>query len=128
MLDIIYEDNLIYIQIEQAEIPWLKVFTKEEIKEFSQCSKELRLHILEVLDIIEKLMIEQFKPIKINIASFGNYCPHVHFHIQARFENDSYYPEPTWGLKQRQSSLKIENIDEFYNKVQKKLQRKIFDN
>ena len=121
MSNIIFQDNLIRVEIEEFEIPWLKIFTKENIKEFSQCNKELRLYILDTLDIIEKIMIKEFNPIKINIASFGNYVPHVHFHIQARFKNDSYFPEPTWGKKQRDSNIKFRNLDKFYEKVKNKL-------
>jgi len=120
--NIIYQNNLIRVEIEEFEIPWLKIFTQENIKEFSQCNKELRLNILETLDIIEKIMIEEFNPTKINIASFGNYVPHVHFHIQARFENDSFFPEPTWGKKQRDSDIKIKDLDKFYKKIKNKLE------
>jgi diadenosine tetraphosphate (Ap4A) HIT family hydrolase len=42
---------------------------------------------------------------KINIASFGNLLPQVHWHIMARFETDSYFPEPMWGQKQRACSM-----------------------
>jgi len=121
MSNIIYKNNLIRVEIEEFEIPWLKIFTNENIKEFSQCNKELRLYILDTLDIIEKIMIEEFNPSKINIASFGNYVPHVHFHIQARFESDSYFPEPTWGKKQRNSKIQFNNLDKFYEKVKNKL-------
>jgi len=123
--NIIYENKLIRVEIEEFEIPWIKIFTQDKIKEFSQCTKELRLHILDVLDIIEKIMIEEFNPTKINIASFGNYCPVVHFHIQARFEEDSYFPEPTWGKKQRESKLEFKNLNEFYKKIYNKLEKEI---
>jgi diadenosine tetraphosphate (Ap4A) HIT family hydrolase len=117
MSNIIYEDKLVRIEIEEFEIPWVKIFTQDSIKEFSQCSKELRLYILEVLDIIETIMIKQFNPTKINIASFGNYLPQVHFHIQARFKDDSYFPEPTWGTKQRESDIRFDDLDIFYDKI-----------
>ena len=121
MSNIIFEDNLIRVEIEEFEIPWLKIFTQEKIKEFSQCNKELRLYILDTLDIIEKIMIEEFNPSKINIASFGNYVPQVHFHIQARFTNDSYFPESTWGKKQRDSDIHFNNLEKFYDKVKNQL-------
>ena len=121
MSDIIYQNDLIKIEIEQFEIPWLKIFTQENIKEFSQCSQELQLEILRVINIIEKQMLEYFKPDKINIASFGNYVPHVHFHIQARFKDDSYFPEPTWGKKQRVSSLNLKDYNTFYSNLKTKL-------
>jgi diadenosine tetraphosphate (Ap4A) HIT family hydrolase len=119
---VIYENPLIKIEVEPHEIPWLKIFTIDPIKEFSQCSKELQLEILRVLNIIEKEMLHYYNPDKINIASFGNYVPHVHFHIQARFKNDSYFPEPTWGKKQRETKLNLKDFDIFLKKLQAKLQ------
>ncbi len=109
----IYENSLIFIEIEESEIPWLKIFTKEPYKEFSDCSKDLKEEIWRTLDIIEKEMLFFYKPTKINIASFGNYMPHVHFHIMARFTEDSYFPEPMWGEKQRFSNLALKSFDEF---------------
>lgn len=119
----IFSNNLINVQIEKSEIPWLKVFTNEPLKEFSDCSIELKLEILRVLDIIEKEMIEYFKPEKINIASFGNYVPHVHFHIMARFKDDSYYPEPMWGEQQRDAILILPDFQTFFKDVVTKLEK-----
>jgi len=117
MQDIIYQNKLIRVEIEPFEIPWLKIFTIKEYKEFSYCPQELKLEILRALDIIEKEMLNYFNPDKINIASFGNYVPKVHFHIQARFKEDSYFPEPTWGTKQREANLNLKDLELFYNKV-----------
>ncbi len=124
MDNILYKNDLINIQIEQFEIPWLKIFTNEPIKEFSNCSNTLQLEILELLNIIEKEMLEYFAPDKINIASFGNYVPHVHFHIQARFKEDSYFPEPTWGTKQREANLHLKDFNTFYNNLKLKLEQR----
>ena len=118
---IIYENSLIKVEIEEFEIPWLKIFTQKLIKEFSQCDTETKQEDFRVLDICEKEMLNYFEPDKINIASFGNYVPHVHFHIQARFKNDSYFPEPTWGKKQRVSCLKLKDFDNFYKNLILKL-------
>ena len=118
---LIYENELIKVEIEEFEIPWLKIFTQKSIKEFSQCDKATKLEIFRLLDIIEKEMLEYFTPDKINIASFGNYVPHVHFHIQARFKNDSYFPEPTWGKKQREAKLELKDCNNFYKNLILKL-------
>ena len=120
-LSLIYKNELIKIEIENSEIPWLKIFTIENIKEFSQCNNEIKQEIFKYLDIIEKEMLDYFKPKKINIASFGNYVPHVHFHIMARFEEDSYFPEPMWGKKQRDANLNLPSFEEFYENLKKKL-------
>jgi len=119
--NIIYHNDFIKIEIENHEIPWLKIFTIENIKEFSQCNNETKNEIWRCLDIIEKEMLEYFEPEKINIASFGNYCPHVHFHIQARFKKDSYFPEPTWGKKQREPNLNLKDFNKFYDNLVLKL-------
>jgi diadenosine tetraphosphate (Ap4A) HIT family hydrolase len=109
----IYTNPLIYIEIHESEIPWLKIFTHKPYKEFSQCSRDERLMIFDTLDLIEKEMIAYFKPDKINIASFGNMLPCVHWHVMARFKNDSYFPEPMWGVKQRVGDAKIAPMELF---------------
>lgn len=120
-MSIIYENKLIKVEIEKSEIPWLKIFTQENLKEFSQCNKETKEEILRALDIIEKEMINYFNPEKINIASFGNYVPHVHFHVMARFKEDSFFPEPMWGKKQREGNLNLPSFEDFYEKIKDKL-------
>ena len=109
----IYTNPLIYIELHDNEIPWLKIFTHAQRKEFSQCVTEERMMIFDLLDIIEKEMISYFKPEKINIASFGNMLPQVHWHIMGRFKNDSYFPEPMWGAMQRVGDAKIAPMGPF---------------
>ena len=118
----IFTNELINIQIEDNEIPWLKIFTNENFKELSHCPNEVKLELFRCLDIIEKEMIEYYNPEKVNIASFGNYLPHVHFHVMARFKEDSYFPEPMWGVKQRESNLKLPDFDSFCQAVIKVLE------
>jgi len=112
-MSLIHENEHIKIVTENAEIPWLKIFTQTHYKEMSEVPKHIRYEIYNLLDIIEKEMLHYYNPSKINIASFGNYMPHVHWHIMARFENDSYYPEPMWGKKQRQSTLELPSFGIF---------------
>ncbi|MFA6189262.1 MAG: HIT family protein [Sulfuricurvum sp.] len=113
----IYSNSLIYIEIHESEIPWLKIFTHEPRKEFSECSRDERMMIFDLLDLIEKEMIAYFKPEKINIASFGNMLPRVHWHIMGRFINDSYFPEPMWGVKQRIGDVKVAPMEPFIEKL-----------
>ena len=119
-MSIIYENTLIKIEVEESEIPWLKIFTQVAYKEFSETPNVVKLEIFRTLDIIEKEMLSFLKPKKINIASFGNYVPHVHWHIMARFEEDSYFPEPMWGKKQREGSYDLSGFNEFLDNLIKK--------
>ena len=120
-MSILYENEVIYIQKEESQIPWLMIFTKKEYKEMSEVPQNIKLQIYTLLDVIEKEMLLYYTPDKINIASFGNYMPHVHWHIMARFKADSYFPEPMWGKKQRENSLNLASFEVFCTKISKKL-------
>lgn len=117
----IFKNRLIYIEKENSEIPWVKIFTCENIKELSHCNKETKTMLFRAMDVVEKTMLEFYQPTKINIAIFGNYLPHLHIHVMARFENDSYFPEPMWGKKQRESTLKLPPFEEFVKLLKQKL-------
>jgi len=117
----VHSDKLIYIETHESDIPWLKIFTQVKHKEFSECSREEKKAIWNTLDVIEKMMLEYYKPEKINIASFGNMLPHVHWHIMARFKNDSHFPEPMWGVKQRESTLELPPLELFLEALKERL-------
>jgi len=119
--DIIYENDLLYICIEESEIPWLKIFSKQDCKELSDCDNDSKNALFNALDTIEKTMISFYRPEKINIALFGNYLPKLHIHIMARFKEDSYFPEPMWGKKLRESSLDLPDFDRFIKLLTEKL-------
>ncbi len=118
----IYEDRDLFIEVEESEIPWLKIFTQTPYKELSELPVQTRERLFLVLDIVEKEMLAFFKPDKINIASFGNYLPHLHIHIIARFRNDSWFPEPTWGQKQREGSYRMEHFERFCENLSARLE------
>ncbi|MBL0686245.1 MAG: HIT family protein [Sulfurospirillum sp.] len=115
----IYRDNLIFIEIEESEIPWLKIFPIIKYRELSECDNITRDKLLDIMLLIEANMIKYYKPKKINIAMFGNYLPHFHIHVMARFQEDSYFPEPMWGEKQRDSKLNLPSFNKFVSIIKK---------
>jgi len=117
----IFENELVKVEIELSEVPWVKIFTQRKIKEFSECSVDEKLEIFRIIDVTEKYMLDYFKADKINIASFGNLLPHVHWHVMARFEADSYFPEPMWGEKQRQAELNLPSFEVFFTQLGEQL-------
>jgi diadenosine tetraphosphate (Ap4A) HIT family hydrolase len=40
-------------------------------------------------------------PDKVNLASFGNQVPHLHWHVIARFTDDAHFPDPVWAAPRR---------------------------
>jgi len=120
---LIYEDSEIYVEKEESEIPWLKIFTQEPYKELGDVPKELRIKLWETFDLIEYEMKRYYNPKKINMASFANILPRVHIHVMARFENDSYFPNPMWGEKVRESNLTLPDEKEFHKNIKKVLEK-----
>ncbi len=118
----IFRNEFIYIQIENSQIPWLKIFTCKPYKELSELDNKCKKCVYESIEIIEKAMIEFYRPEKINIAMFGNYLPHFHAHVMARFKNDSHFPEPMWGKKQRDDELELPSFREFLDFLKPRLE------
>jgi len=118
---IIFRSKEFYIEVEEHEVPWVKIFTSKEYKELSDMPKELREKLWVVYDIVEEEMRAYFQPDKINMASFGNMLPRVHIHVMARFKNDSYFPNPLWGEKTQESSLELPSFEGFYTVLNKRL-------
>jgi len=116
-MNIIYQNSDIRIEVEDSEIPWLKIFAQKQYKEMSDCDVSTRQQIWALLDLIEREMLIYYQPEKINIASFANYLPQVHWHIMARFKEDSFFPEPMWGKKQREANLQLPDRDTFINRL-----------
>jgi diadenosine tetraphosphate (Ap4A) HIT family hydrolase len=50
---------------------------------------------------VEVALRECFRPEKINLASFGNVVPHLHWHLIPRYLDDRHFPQPVWGQAQR---------------------------
>ena len=109
----LYENDYFYILKENASIPWVKIFAQHPYKELSDCDEITKQALLKAMLIVEESMKTYYCPKKINIAMFGNYVPHLHIHVMARFENDSHFPESMWGIKQRESRLNLPDFETF---------------
>ncbi|WP_297482517.1 HIT family protein [Sulfurimonas sp.] len=114
---IIYENSHFYIEKEKSEIPWIKIFSKEPYRELGDMPKALRLELWEIYYIVEEEMKKYYKPHKINMASFANMLPRVHIHVMARYKEDSYFPNPMWGEKLRESNLELPKEELFYKNL-----------
>jgi diadenosine tetraphosphate (Ap4A) HIT family hydrolase len=119
----IWQNDLIYLEVENSPNPWLKIFTHRKVKEFSSCTNQEKTQIWQTLDTIEKSMLDYYNPAKINIASFGNMLPQVHFHITARFKEDAYFPNPMWGEKLREANLGLPSFEVFLANTLKELDK-----
>jgi len=82
-----------------------RVVWRAHVAEFTDLSSAERLHCMEAVAGVEQVLREMLAPIKVNLASLGNVVPHLHWHVIARFADDSHFPQPIWGVRQRDPAL-----------------------
>jgi diadenosine tetraphosphate (Ap4A) HIT family hydrolase len=78
-----------------------RVIWNAHLAEFSDLAAADRAAVMEAVVAVERMLREALAPTKINLASLGNVVPHLHWHVIARFEGDSHFPQPIWGERQR---------------------------
>jgi diadenosine tetraphosphate (Ap4A) HIT family hydrolase len=55
-----------------------------------------QLQLVQELDLIQKIMGEEFKPAHINVAAIGNKTPQLHIHVIGRYVHDPAWPNTVW--------------------------------
>ncbi len=93
------------IRAEDDAFPaFYRVVWNEHVAEFSALSSAQRSICMDVVCTVEQVLINALQPTKINLAALGNVVPHLHWHVIARFEADSHFPQPVWGAPQREQA------------------------
>jgi len=78
-----------------------RVAWNRHVKEMTDLAPDDRAHLMRVVFATEAALRTLLSPHKMNIASLGNLVPHVHWHVIPRFADDSHFPQPVWGERQR---------------------------
>lgn len=102
---VLWEDEALFV-IDAAEKDWpgfIRVVTKDHVKEMSELSREARHHLMDVVNVVETAVLDFMKPSKVNLAQLGNMVPHVHWHVIARFSDDATFPDAIWATKKRET-------------------------
>lgn len=82
-----------------ANYPWCILVPKRaDIREIHQLNQDDRVQLLKESCQLAEIMEENFSPIKMNVAALGNVVPQLHMHHVARFEDDTAWPKPIWGV------------------------------
>lgn len=91
------------VRVEDPHYPgFCRVIWHTHVAEMSDLGPEDRAHLLRVVLAVESALRELLQPDKINLASFGNVVPHLHWHVIPRFRDDRHFPQPIWGVPQRE--------------------------
>lgn len=91
------------VRVEDANFPaFYRVIWQAHRAELTDLDPAERALCLDAVARVEQVLRAQLQPTKINLASLGNMVAHLHWHVIARFDWDSHFPQPVWGAVQRQ--------------------------
>ena len=94
------------IQVLEPGFPAFYRVVWNAVAEFSSLSRGERIDCMDTVVVVERLLREELKPTKINLAALGNVVPHLHWHVIARFDWDSHFPGSVWAAPQRESNAR----------------------
>ena len=80
-----------------------RVIWRDHVAEMTDLPAAERQEMMAAVWRTEAAMRRVLHPVKINLASFGNQVPHLHWHVIARFENDAFFPDSIWAAPRREA-------------------------
>jgi diadenosine tetraphosphate (Ap4A) HIT family hydrolase len=93
------------VRVDDVDFPvFYRVIWLPHILEFSELSADDQRLCMGLVVEVERAVRRVLAPTKMNLASLGNVVPHLHWHVVARFEQDSHFPNSIWGERMRSVS------------------------
>lgn len=89
-----------------------RVIWTAHVREMTDLDAGERRSLMDVVFAVEGVIRTLFAPDKINLASFGNVVPHVHWHVIPRWQDDRHFPEPIWGAVHREGRPAAPTVDD----------------
>jgi diadenosine tetraphosphate (Ap4A) HIT family hydrolase len=80
---------------------FVRVVLNRHAREMTDLAGAERERLMRVVFACERALLALYKPDKVNLASFGNQVPHLHWHVIARFGGDAHFPDPVWAARRR---------------------------
>jgi len=94
------------IRVDDPHYPgFCRVIWQDHVREMSDLAAEERSELMRVVFAVEDVVRRLYAPDKINLASFGNVVPHLHWHVIPRWRDDRHFPEPVWGAVRHPDAL-----------------------
>lgn len=90
---------------------YCRVIWNAHVAEMTDLNEEDRRYCMHVVFAVERALRDVLHPDKMNLASFGNMTPHVHWHVIARMRNDAHFPQSIWGSREREPSGTLSGDD-----------------
>lgn len=98
------------VRVADASFPaFYRLIWQAHVAEFSQLGEDQARACMAAVTAIERVLLRALSPTKINLATLGNVVPHLHWHVIARFDWDSHFPNPIWGAALRETGEPAES-------------------
>ncbi|MGQ0578331.1 MAG: HIT family protein [Betaproteobacteria bacterium] len=104
--EVLWDDGFArVVLIGDADHPaYCRVILKAHRKEMTDLTEAERARLMRTVFSVERALRDLLSPDKINLASFGNMVPHLHWHIIPRFADDPHFPNAVFGARQREGA------------------------
>jgi diadenosine tetraphosphate (Ap4A) HIT family hydrolase len=90
------------VHVDEPGLPaYYRLIWNDHVAELTDLPMPMRTECLQAVMAMEELLRDFLAPLKINLASLGNQVPHLHWHVIARFDWDSHYPDAVWAAPRR---------------------------
>lgn len=77
----------------ESHYPWLMLIPRRNnVSRLMDLSFEDQIELLKEVDLLQKILWDEFKPEQLNVAALGNKTPQLHVHVIARFKGDPAWP------------------------------------
>lgn len=96
---LVWRDDLLRIVL-PAEPDWpgfTRVILARHVVEMTDLEAAWRDRLMSVVWRVEIVMRRMLGPDKVNLASFGNMVPHLHWHLVPRWRDDANFPGAPWA-------------------------------
>ena len=99
--EVLWDDGFArVVLVGDADHPgFCRVILNAHKKEMTDLAEVERNRLMDTVYVVEKLLRELLQPEKINLASFGNRVPHLHWHVIPRYADDPHFPGSVWSAR-----------------------------
>jgi diadenosine tetraphosphate (Ap4A) HIT family hydrolase len=90
------------VRVNDPDYPgFCRVILNAHVRELTDLDAATLARVIAAVCAVEEAQRAVLAPEKINLASFGNQVPHLHWHVIPRDRDDAHFPQPIWGERQR---------------------------
>lgn len=106
------------VLVDDGRFPgYSRLIWNEHVKESSDLSPSDQNLVFRLLMAIEAALRKTVDPDKVNLASFGNMTPHLHWHVIPRWHDDSHFPQAIWAEAERDAAPRVIDLAALREKI-----------